>query len=170
MGYSTIKSLFFGHKIKFVVMLLAVWLLPAAVSTSLAEESVGALSGANKQLAEQPKCMANKGGLRAADPLIQEVAKVAPGFDQLACEFAFEKILSRPGLDIKQREIATLAALTALGAEQELKLHVAVALNVGLSKDEIVEVLLQQTVYSGFPRAINALLVAKGVFEERGLQ
>lgn len=168
-----ISNVFVGHSkvIKVVtVVLLAVWQLPTAVSIALAEQSAGAASGAREQLAEQPKCMANKGGLRAADPLIQEVSKVAPGFDQLACEFAFEKILSRPGLGIKQREIATLAALTALGAEQELKLHVAVALNVGLTKEEIVEVLLQQTVYSGFPRAINALLVAKEVFETRGLQ
>lgn len=156
--------------IKVAVVLLAVGQLPMAVSSAIAEQAPTALSGTSKQPAEQPKCMANKGGLREADPLIQEVSKVVPGFDQLACEFAFEKILSRPALGIKQREIATLAALTALGAEQELKLHIAVALNVGLSKEEIVEVLLQQTVYSGFPRAINALLVAKDVFETRGLQ
>lgn len=167
-----INNLFFGRSkvIKVAVALLAVWQLPAVVSVALAEQGASGVGNASEQRAEQPKCMANKGGLRAADPLIQEVSKVAPGFDQLACEFAFEKILSRPGLGIKQREIATLAALTALGAEQELKLHVAVALNVGLTKEEIVEVLLQQTVYSGFPRAINALLVAKEVFEKRGLQ
>lgn len=167
-----IKNLAFVRRtnvIKVAALLLAVWQLPSAISTALAEQSTSDLNSINEKPAEPPKCMANKGGLRAADPLIQEVSKVVPGFDQLACEFAFEKILSRPGLGIKQREIATLAALTALGAETELRLHVAVALNVGLSKQEIVEVLLQQVVYSGFPRAINALLVAKEVFEERGL-
>lgn len=120
--------------------------------------------------AEQKRLMSNKEGVSSADPVLSEVAKIAPDLERFAMEFVFGQVLSRPGLDLKQREIATLATLTALGgAEAELRLHVGTALDVGLSKEQIVEVLLQQVVYAGFPRAINALLVAKGVFESRGL-
>lgn len=147
----------------------ALLLATAVPNTALAETGVEIQDNYRKG-AEQKRLMSNKEGVSAADPVLSEVAKIAPDLERFAMEFVFGQVLSRPGLEVKQREIATLAALTALGgAEAELRLHVGTALDVGLSKEQIVEVLLQQVVYAGFPRAINALLVAKSVFEARGL-
>jgi 4-carboxymuconolactone decarboxylase len=64
--------------------------------------------------------------------------------------------------------VATIAALTALGnAAPQLKVHIEAGLNVGLSRDEIVEVIMQMAVYAGFPAALNGLFAAKEVFENR---
>jgi 4-carboxymuconolactone decarboxylase len=73
-------------------------------------------------------------------------------------------------LDLKSREIAVVAALTALGnASPQLKVHIHGALNVGCSKEEIVEVIMQMAIYAGFPAALNAMFAAKEIFAERGL-
>jgi 4-carboxymuconolactone decarboxylase len=83
-------------------------------------------------------------------------------------EFPFGDIYSRPGLDLRSREIAVVAALTAMGnAAPQLKVHIEGALNVGVSKDEIVEVMMQMSVYAGFPAALNGLFAAKEVFAAR---
>ncbi len=72
---------------------------------------------------------------------------------------------ARPGLDLRSREIATIAALAALGnAAPQLKVHIAAGLNVGLTRSEIVEILMQMAVYAGFPAALNGLFAAKEVF------
>lgn len=69
------------------------------------------------------------------------------------------------GLDLRSREIATVAALTAMGnAAPQLKVHIGAALHVGLTQDEIVEVIMQMAVYAGFPAALNGLFAAKEVF------
>jgi len=83
-------------------------------------------------------------------------------------EFAFGDIHCRPGLSLKSREIATVAALTAMGtAAPQLRAHVHGALNVGCSEQEVVEVILQMALYAGFPAAINGLRCAREVFLER---
>jgi 4-carboxymuconolactone decarboxylase len=83
-------------------------------------------------------------------------------------EFPFGDIYSRPGLDLKSREIATVAALTALGnARPQLKVHINAALNVGCTRQEVIEVITQMTVYAGFPAALNGMFAAKEVFGER---
>ena len=77
--------------------------------------------------------------------------------------------MARPGLDLRSRELATVAALTALGnAQPQLRVHVAGALRVGCRPQEIIEVILQMAVFAGFPAAINALTVARDVIEGRG--
>jgi 4-carboxymuconolactone decarboxylase len=71
-------------------------------------------------------------------------------------------------LDVKSREIATVAALTALGnCKPQLKVHLSAALNVGCSEEEVKEVLLQMSVYAGFPAALNAMFAFKEVLQER---
>ena len=95
---------------------------------------------------------------------------IAPEFADLTVEFPFGDIYSRPDLDLKTRQIYTVAALKALGnAAPQLKGHVGNALNVGWTPKEIVEVMMQMAVYAGFPAALNALFIAKEVFDERGL-
>jgi 4-carboxymuconolactone decarboxylase len=96
---------------------------------------------------------------------------VAPDFARLIFEFPFGDIYARPGLDLRSRQIATLSALTALGITGgTLEAHIEAGLNVGLTRVEIVEVLMQMAVYAGFPRALDALLCAKTVFARRDQQ
>jgi 4-carboxymuconolactone decarboxylase len=93
---------------------------------------------------------------------------IAPDFARYLIEFPFGDIYSRPGLDLRAREIATIAALTAMGnAAPQLKVHLEAGLNVGLSRDEIVEIIMQMAVYAGFPAALNGLFAAKEVFKSR---
>jgi len=90
---------------------------------------------------------------------------IAPDLARYVVEFPYGDIYSRPGLDLKSREIATVAALTAMGhAQPQLKSHIEGALNVGCTREEIVEVIIQMAVYAGFPAAINGIIAAKEVF------
>lgn len=104
----------------------------------------------------------------AGERVIESLKDIAPDFARFVIEFPFGDIYSRPGLDLKSREIAVIAALTALGnAAPQLKVHINGALNVGCTKQEIVEVIMQMAVYAGFPAALNGLFAAKEVFVER---
>ena len=106
----------------------------------------------------------------AGERVLASLQDIAPDFGRLMVSFAFGDIYTRPGLDLKQREIAVVAALTALGnAMPQLKVHLNAALNVGCSRDEIVETIMQMAVYAGFPAALNGLFAAQEVFRERGL-
>jgi 4-carboxymuconolactone decarboxylase len=98
------------------------------------------------------------------------LSAVSPDFARWIVESAYCDVLGRAELPLRDREIATLAALTTLGnAPAQLRAHVEGALNVGLSKQEIVEVLMQMAIYAGVPAAINALQIAGEVFAARGL-
>jgi 4-carboxymuconolactone decarboxylase len=104
----------------------------------------------------------------AGERVIESLKDIAPDFGRLLIEFPFGDIYSRPGLDLKSREIAVVAALTALGnAAPQLKVHIHGALNVGCTKQEVVEIMMQMAVYAGFPAALNGLFAAKEVFAER---
>jgi 4-carboxymuconolactone decarboxylase len=104
----------------------------------------------------------------AGERVIDSLKDIAPDFARLLIEFPFGDIYSRPGLDLKSREIAVVAALTALGnAVPQLKVHIHGALNVGCTRKEVVEVIMQMAVYAGFPAALNGLFAAKEVFKER---
>ncbi|MDN7703180.1 carboxymuconolactone decarboxylase family protein [Burkholderia semiarida] len=104
----------------------------------------------------------------AGERVIAALAPIAPDFARLLVEFSFGDIYSRPQLDLKAREIATIAALAALGnAQPQLKVHIEAALNVGCTRDEIVEVFMQMAVYAGMPAALNALFAAHEVFKRR---
>jgi 4-carboxymuconolactone decarboxylase len=104
----------------------------------------------------------------AGERVIDSLKDIAPDFARYVIEFPFGDIYSRPGLDLKSREIAVVAALTALGnATPQLKVHIHGALNVGCTRQEVVEVIMQMAVYAGFPAALNGLFAAKEVFKER---
>lgn len=104
----------------------------------------------------------------AGHNVIAALADIAPDFATYVFEFPFGDIYSRPGLDMRSREVATIAALTAMGnATPQLKVHIEAGLNVGLSRGEITEIIIQMTVYAGFPAALNGLFAAKEVFAHR---
>lgn len=101
----------------------------------------------------------------AGEAVVAALADIAPDFATYLLEFPFGDIYARPGLPLRDREIATIAALAAMGnARPQLEVHIEAGLNVGLSRDEIVEILMQMSVYAGFPAALNGLAAAKEVF------
>lgn len=103
----------------------------------------------------------------AGQAVIDSLADIAPDFADLLFEFPFGDIYARPGLSLRDREIATIAALTAMGnARPQLKVHLRAGLNVGLTRQEIVEVLMQMAVYAGFPAALNGIAAARAVFRD----
>lgn len=98
---------------------------------------------------------------------LKGLAAASPDLARCLVEFPFGDIYSRPGLDLKTREMLTVAALTVLGYPQaELKDHIRGALNVGCTREEILEIILQMAVYAGFPAALEAVKTAASVFEE----
>lgn len=102
---------------------------------------------------------------KGGETVVESLKEIAPDFARYLLEFPFGDIYARPGLDLRSREIATIAALTAMGnAAPQLKVHIGAALHVGLTQDEIVEVIMQMAVYAGFPAALNGLFAAKEVF------
>jgi 4-carboxymuconolactone decarboxylase len=104
---------------------------------------------------------------QAGERVVASLADIAPDFAKYLIEFPFGDIYSRPQLDLKSREIGVVAALTALGnAAPQLRVHILGALNVGCSRDEVVEIIMQMAVYAGFPAALNGLLAAKEIFAE----
>ncbi|ELZ9357606.1 carboxymuconolactone decarboxylase family protein [Citrobacter freundii] len=102
---------------------------------------------------------------KGGEAVVESLKDIAPDFARYLLEFPFGDIYARQGLDLRSREIATVAALTAMGnAAPQLKVHIGAALHVGLTQDEIVEVIMQMAVYAGFPAALNGLFAAKEVF------
>lgn len=102
---------------------------------------------------------------QAGYDVIESLKSIAPDMAQYVIGFPFGEIYNRDGLDLRSREIATISALCALGTIPQLKVHIRASLNVGLSKEEIIEVFIQMAIYCGFPKALNAIFAAKEVFE-----
>ena len=103
----------------------------------------------------------------AGERVLASLDGIAPDFARYLIEFPFGDIYSRPGLDLKSREIAVVAALTALGnSAPQLKVHIQGAINVGVTRAEVVETIMQIAVYAGFPAALNGLMAAKEVFAQ----
>lgn len=101
----------------------------------------------------------------AGKQVVEGLSDIAPDLGRYIIEFAFGDLYSRPGLDLRSREIATVAALTVMGnAAPQLKVHIHAALNVGVTREEVIEVIMQMSAYAGFPAALNAVAVAREVF------
>ena len=82
-------------------------------------------------------------------------------------EFAFGDIYARPALSLRDRELATIVSLCTQGAaDPQLRVHIRGALNVGLTRSEVIEAFIQCIPYTGFPRVLNAINVAREVFGE----
>ncbi|MGN6315633.1 carboxymuconolactone decarboxylase family protein [Trinickia sp.] len=101
---------------------------------------------------------------------VHRLAQVAPDLARFTVEFAYGDILSRPGLDLRLRQVATVAALMAHGSLQpQLKYHMTGFLNAGGEPAELVEMLFQAVAILGFPVAINAVGIVREIFRERDL-
>lgn len=93
---------------------------------------------------------------------------IAPDLSKYVVEYAFGDIYARPGLDNKQKVLTTISSLVSQGMPQ-IEIHINSGLNVGLTPEEIIGCIVHLLPYTGFPRVLNALNVAKKVFEERGI-
>ena len=95
----------------------------------------------------------------AGEGVIKNLKDISPAFARYVIEFAFGEIYSRSGLDLKSREIAIVASLVTMGnASSQLKVHINGALNVGCSRTEIIEVIIQMAVYAGSQQLLMAYL------------
>ena len=104
---------------------------------------------------------------KVGEEVLDELAEIAPALKDFIIEYPYGDIYARPGLDLKARQIATISALTALGnAHGELRVHIIAGLRVGLTHDEIIEIIMQMSVYAGFPAAMRGIDAAREAFEE----
>jgi len=102
-----------------------------------------------------------------ADSYIRKIKALAPEFAWVNVTFPFGELYTRDVLDMKTRELCTVAALTVQGFSlPELRLHVKAAVRCGAARAEVVEVITQMIAYAGFPAATNALMTMKEAFDE----
>src|SRR5439155_26841710 len=110
--------------------------------------------------------LAGKDGER----VVETVRELSPDLARLVVEFGYGEIYTRPVLDLRQRQLIAIAALTALGgAEAQLEYHVRIALRAGVPRAEIVETLIHCTPFVGFARALNAARAIRRAFAGRGV-
>lgn len=108
---------------------------------------------------------------KAGEDVKDSLNDISPDLVRYMVEYCFGDIYSRDGLDLKSKEIAVVASLTAIGnAEPQLKVHLNGALNVGCTINEVKEIILQMSSYSGFPTCINAMNALKDVLNKREKQ
>ncbi|QED49659.1 carboxymuconolactone decarboxylase family protein [Cytobacillus dafuensis] len=113
-------------------------------------------------------------GIRAMEELFSQevrngmegIKKVSPDFWDMIVSFGFGDLYSRESLSLSQREIITLTSLITQGAFEQLKVHLQAALNVGLTKEEIIELIIHCAGYVGFPKAVQAMGIAGEIFNK----
>ena len=97
------------------------------------------------------------------------LSELDPGLERLVTDYAFGEVLSRPGLDLKTREMLTVAALTAMGnAPGQLQLHMRGALNVGVTREELLEIVIQMALYAGLPACMNGITAYRAALADVG--
>lgn len=101
----------------------------------------------------------------APERVMANLRNLSEDLPEIVLGFAFSDVVARPGIDLKTREMLTVAALTAMGTGPgQLEFHMRAALNVGVTREEIVEIVLQMAVYAGVPACMNGLAAAKKAF------
>ncbi|MFJ7825422.1 carboxymuconolactone decarboxylase family protein [Psychrobacillus sp. NPDC096623] len=97
---------------------------------------------------------------------MEGMKKISPDLWEMIVSFGYGDLYSRNTLSHAQREVITLTTLITQGAFDQLRVHLQAALNVGLSKEEIIELIIHCAGYVGFPKAVQAMGIAGGVFKE----
>jgi 4-carboxymuconolactone decarboxylase len=107
-------------------------------------------------------------GHDAAEALRHGMDEFSPDFGRYVVESVFADVYGRGGLSLAQRQLLNVGVLTAIGgAEPQLAMHIKAALNVGVSREEIVEAIFHVALYAGHPRSVNGLRVAREVFDDQ---
>lgn len=106
-------------------------------------------------------------GGHAGEAMVAEMAEICPAFAEMTIEWALGGVMSRPGLDLKTRQLVLIASCVTLGnAEPQLRAHTQAALAIGVTREQIVETILQLTFYAGGPAVRNSLVALKDVLKE----
>src|SRR6476469_326937 len=106
-------------------------------------------------------------GDHAGAAMVAEMRDLCPFFAEMTIDWALGGVMARPGLDLLTRQFVLIASCATLGhAETQLRAHVEAALNIGATKEQIVELLLQLTFYAGGPAVRNALVSLKDVLKK----
>jgi 4-carboxymuconolactone decarboxylase len=106
----------------------------------------------------------------AGDAVVHSFDDVAPDLGRMIVEHSYGEVFSRPGIDMKTRELGACAALAAIGTtttETPLRVHINAALNVGATREEVLETLVNLTAYSGYPATRQAVRIATEEFAKR---
>lgn len=121
-----------------------------------------------KSAYERGKALSERHNPGLEEALEERYGTLLPGMPQDLISFVYGQHYDRPGLSLRDRSLATIGALTALGGQTapQLRIHISGGLKAGLTETEIAEVIWQMSLYGGFPAAINALNVALEVFKE----
>ena len=104
-------------------------------------------------------------GQDQANTICERFQELHPDFERFVMEFVMADLYARDGLDLKTRLLCTVSALTVLGRQDQLRVHIQRALGAGATKQELEEVMLQMCAFGGFPATWDALNTAKSVFE-----
>lgn len=108
-------------------------------------------------------------GAQFVDNAIKTADDFSRPLQELVTQYCWGEVWGRPGLDRKTRSLINLAMITALNRPHEVKMHIKGAINNGLTKDQIKEVLLQVAIYCGVPAAVDSFRLAREVFQELGI-
>ncbi len=101
----------------------------------------------------------------ASERVTANLDAFSPDAAELVLGYSFADIIGRDGIDLKTREMMTVAMLAAMGTAQgQLEFHMRAAMNSGVSRKEIIEIVLQVSVYAGVPACMNAITAAKAAF------
>lgn len=104
----------------------------------------------------------------AAKKVRSNLDAFSPDAAELILSYSFTDIVCRDGIDLRTREMLTVAMLSAMGtAPGQLEFHMRAAMNTGVTREEIVEIVLQVSVYAGVPACMNAITAAKKAFQAR---
>ncbi len=155
---------------RFLVILLGIWIAAAfGLTASTSAEEIVKSEDHNSRY-ERGIAALKALDSTAAQPVLDNLKDISPEMARFIVEFAYGDVYSRPALDPKSRQLATIAALTALGnAKPQLKFHISAALNIGVKPEEIIEVMYVTTVFAGFPSGLNGISAAREVFQAKGV-
>lgn len=104
-----------------------------------------------------------------ADKVTGRLAELDPSLPALITDYAFGAVVGRPGLDLRTREMLTVASLVTLGnAMPQLELHMRAALNTGVTPEELLEIVIQMAVYAGVPACMNGLTAYRAAMAATG--
>ncbi|PYZ94990.1 carboxymuconolactone decarboxylase [Salipaludibacillus keqinensis] len=98
---------------------------------------------------------------------IGNMKNISPDFWDMIVGFGYGEVYAREGLSLSKREIVTITSLITQGAFDQLEFHIRAALQVGLSENDIIEIIIQCAAYVGFPKACQAMIIAGKVFQEK---
>jgi len=106
-------------------------------------------------------------GGHAGEAMVAEMRDICPAFADMTIDWALGGVMARPGLDLLTRQFVLIASCVTLGhAEPQLRAHVEAALNIGATKKQIVEVVLQLTFYAGGPAVRNSLVLLRDLIAD----